>query len=223
VRGFLAILGRDLALEARRRESLLSMGVFAAATLVVFSLAFDPTVIQAKASGPGIVWVTILFAATIGLSRTFATESAGEVLAGLLLAPVDRTAIYLAKVVSTFVLVGIVEAAAFLGFVVLFDPKELEDPLVLFGITLLATAGFLGSGVLFAAMTRHARGGGGTLLQILLLPLSIPIFLGGVQTTERLLRGLPLGDAGKWIPALAAFAAVYLALGSVLFEKVVEE
>ena len=223
MRGFLAILRRDLALEARRRESLLSMGVFAAATLFVFRFAFDLHKVESVTVSPAVLWVTALFAATIGLSRSFAVESAGEVMAGLLLAPVDRTAIYLAKVLSTFAVVAVVEAAAFLGLFLLFDPPEVWDPLALLGIAWLATAGFLGAGILFAAMTRHARSGGGTLLQILLLPLSIPLFIGGVQTSERLIRGLPLGDAAKWVPMLAAFGAIYLALGSVLFERVVEE
>ena len=220
---FLAVLRRDLRLEARRRETVLSMGVFAATALLVFAFSFDLQRTPAATVGPAVLWVTALFAATVGLSRVLAAESENDAMTGLLLAPVDRSALYFAKVASAFFSTSLVEAASFLGFVVLFDPKELRAPFGLFGLMLLATLGFIAAGVVLAGVVRHARGAGGTLLQVLLLPLAIPVFLGAIQTTSRLLRGLPLGDSAKWVPALAAFDALYLALGALLFERALEE
>src|SRR3954468_16608826 len=103
-----ALVAKDLRLESRRRESLAGVLVFVLLVLVLFQFALDLEREQARQVAPGVLWITLLFAGLLALGRTFAAERDQGTLDGLLLAPVDRSAIYLAKVLATVVFMGLV-------------------------------------------------------------------------------------------------------------------
>src|ERR1043166_4509564 len=97
-----ALIWKDVLVEARTRETILAGAVFALLVLVIFNFAFDLRVEDVAAVAPGVLWVTVTFAGVISLGRSFARERDRRTLDGLLLAPIDRSALYLAKVVASF-------------------------------------------------------------------------------------------------------------------------
>src|SRR5438552_8830452 len=111
------LIWKDLLIEARGRETILAGAVFALLVLVIFNFAFDLRVENVAAVAPGVLWVTVTFARVAGLGRAFARERDRRTLDGLLLAPVDRSALYLAKVVVNLVSMLVVEAVALPAFI----------------------------------------------------------------------------------------------------------
>src|SRR5438309_6312029 len=116
-----ALIWKDLLVEARGRETVLAGAVFALLVLVIFNFAFDLRVENVAAVAPGVLWVTITFAGVLGLGRAFARERDRRTLDGILLAPIDRSALYLAKVVTSVLSMLVVEVVALPAFVCLFN------------------------------------------------------------------------------------------------------
>src|SRR5258707_13645260 len=114
-----ALIWKDLLVEARGRETVLAGAVFALLVLVIFNFAFDLRVENVAAVAPGVLWVTVTFAGVVSLGRAFAIERDRRTLDGILLAPVDRSALYLAKVVANLASMLVVEAVALPAFVAL--------------------------------------------------------------------------------------------------------
>lgn len=223
--GFLAqawaVAEKDLRLELRSRERLLTMITFAALVAVVFSFALDPT-IRARAILGAMLWVTVLFAGTLGLGRSFTLEREQEALTGVLLAPVDRGALYLGKFLANLVLLLAVEAVVFPVYALFFQASFRGSLAGLVAVVVLATVGFMALGTLFSAIAAHTRLGE-TLLPILLLPLMIPVVIFAATATQRLLVGRPLAEVGASLRMLLAFDLIYLAVCTALFRYVVEE
>lgn len=212
---------KDLLLEARSRERLLSMGTFAVLVAVAFSFAVDPTVRAASIAG-AMVWVTILFAGTLGLGRSFALEREAEALTGVLLAPVDRGALFLGKWLANLVIMLAVEALIFPVFALFFNLSFRGSLGALLAVVVLATAGFLALGTLFGAIAAHTRLGE-TLLPILMLPLLAPVIIMACAATQRLLAGRPVADVASQLKMLLAFDLVFLFVCTAIFDAVVEE
>ena len=223
--GFLAqvwaVARKDLLLEARSRERLLSMGTFAVLVAVVFSFAVDPS-IRARSIAGAMIWVTVLFAGTLGLGRAFALEREADALTGVLLAPVDRGALFLGKWLANFLMVLAVEALIFPVFALFFNLSFAGSLPMLIGVVVLATAGFIALGTLFGAVAAHTRMGE-TLLPILLIPLLTPVVIFACAATQRLLVGRPAGEVVSQVKMLAAFDLIFLFVCTVLFGAVVEE
>jgi heme exporter protein B len=223
--GFLAqvwaVARKDVLLEARSRERLLSMGTFAVLVAVVFSFAVDPS-IRARSIAGAMIWVTVLFAGTLGLGRAFALEREADALTGVLLAPVDRGALFLGKWLASFVMVLAVEALIFPVFALFFNLAFAGSLPMLVGVVVLATAGFIALGTLFGAVAAHTRMGE-TLLPILLIPLLTPVVIFACAATQRLLVGRPAGEVVSQVKMLAAFDLIFLFVCTVLFGAVVEE
>jgi heme exporter protein B len=216
-----AVAGKDLRLEFRSRERLLTMVTFAALVAVVFSFALDPTV-RARSLLGAMLWVTILFAGTLGLSRSFTLEREQEALTGVLLTPVSRGALFLGKWLANLVILLLVESVIFPVFALFFQASFAGSIVGLIGIVVLASAGFMALGTLFSAITAHTRLGE-TLLPILLLPLMIPVVIFAATATQRLLIGRPLAEVGASFRMLLAFDLIYLAVCTALFRYVVDE
>src|SRR5947208_13775013 len=149
------LICKDLLVEARGRETVLAGAVFALLVLVIFNFAFDLRVESAGAVAPGVLWVTVTFAGQLSLGRSFARERDRRTLDGLMLAPVDRSALYLAKVVASLVSMLAVEIIAVPAFIALFNVPVDMGPLVL--ALALGTLGLAGIGTLFAAIAAHTR------------------------------------------------------------------
>jgi heme exporter protein B len=217
----LAIAGKDLRLELRSRERLLSMLVFAVLVAVVFSFAIDPAVRAGTVAG-AMLWVMVLFTGMLGLGRSFALEREQDAMTGILLAPVDRGAVFLGKFLSNLVLLSAVELVAFPIFALFF---QLAMGRVAGGIALvvvLASIGFMALGTLFSAMAAGTRMGE-TLLPVLLLPLLVPVVIFAAGATQRLLAGRPMAEIVGNLKMLGAFDVVFLVVCTLAFGAVMEE
>lgn len=216
-----AIAGKDLRLELRSRERLITTGVFAVLIAVVFSFALDPTVQASRIAG-AMLWVTILFAGTLGLGRSFSMEREQDALLGLLLAPVDRGALYLGKLIANLVILLLVELVIFPVFALFFQLAFAGSLVGLAAVVLLATIGFMALGTLFAAVAANTRLGD-TLLPVLLLPLLIPVVIFAAGATQRLLIGRPISEITGSLKVLLAFDLIFLIVCTLVFGAVVEE
>jgi len=210
---------KDLLTELRTREVTGSVLVFALLVLLVFNFTFDLRVEQVLDVAPGVLWVTFIFAGTLVLNRAFTLEKDRGCLDGLLLLPVDRSALYLGKMLTNTLFMFLVEAITLPVYVVLFD---LPLPPLLLLVVFLGTVGFAAVGTLFAAMTVHTRARE-VLLPVLLFPIVVPVIVAAVKLSAGLLDGVPLGEMVHWLRLLVAFDVIFLAVAYMTFDYVVEE
>ncbi|MBV9131334.1 MAG: heme exporter protein CcmB [Chloroflexi bacterium] len=217
-----ALIWKEALVELRARETVLAGAVFALLVLVIFNFAFDLRVENVAEVAPGVLWVTVTFAGVLSLGRAFARERDRRTLDGLLLAPVDRSALYLAKVAASVASMLVVEVLAVPAFIGLFNVR-VELPLLVLGL-LLGTLGLAGVGTLFAAIAAHTRARE-VLLPLLLFPIQVPVILATVKTTGAAIQipGVEPPEIGQWLGLLVAFDAIFLSLSVLLFEYAIEE
>jgi heme exporter protein B len=218
----LALIRKDLQIEFRTKETLASLLLLGLLLLVILSFAFDPTSPWRVEAAPGALWVAVTFAGVLGLNRSFVAERENECLQGLLLCPVDRGTIYLAKVVANFLFMLAAQAAVVPIFIFFFNLTVSRS---LAGVLLSLTLGVFGLsalGTLFAAISVRTRARE-VMLPLLLLPLLVPVFIAGVTVTARVLAGKPLADVVHWLHLMVGFDAIVLVVGWMVFEYAVEE
>jgi heme exporter protein B len=216
--GVASLLWKDLLTEWRRRELVASLVVFSLLVLLVFDFAFDLRSAEVPAAAPGILWVTFIFSGVLSLNSAFSAEKDRGTLEGLLLAPVDRGAIYLAKLLSSFVFMLAVELVALLVFGALFNvPANLPS---LAAVVLAGTLGFATVGTLFAGVAANTRARE-IFLPVLLFPISVPVIIGSVKATALAFGGPD--DGYPWLGLILAFDAIFLAVSFALFEFVIED
>jgi heme exporter protein B len=214
----LALYWKDLVAELRTREIVNASLLFSLMVLVLFNFAFDLRVERAGEVAPGVLWVTFTFAGVLTLGRAFSREHDRGTLEGLLLAPIDRSTLYLAKVLASATFMVLVEAVSLPVFVALFN-VSLDWGLAIL-VMLLGTLGFAGIGTLLAAMAANTRARE-ALLPLLLFPLVVPVLIATVKATGRAL-GVESDDGHPWVGLLVAFDAIFLAVPWLVFEHVVE-
>lgn len=222
LRKIAAIVWKDVVAELRTREMFSTMFVLAVLILVMFNFAFDLRVSgeRVRQVAPGALWVAFAFAGVLGLNRTFALEQDRGCLEGLLLAPVDHTAIYFGKMISALLFMLVVEACALPVFTAFFG-INLFDPR-LAPVVLLGTVGFAGVGTLLSAMTAQTRARE-VLLPILLLPVAAPVLIAAVKATAGILDRLALSQIAVWLRLLVAFDLVFPAVAFMTFDYIVKE
>jgi heme exporter protein B len=221
LRKVFAIVAKDVATELRTREMLSSMFVFSLLVILIFNFAFDLRAENQKTLAPGVLWVAIAFAGMLGLSRSFIMEKDRGSMEGLLLTPVDRSAIYLGKMLGNVLFIAVVEVIILPIFIVFFNLSAGDLPLMA-GVMILGTIGFAGVGTLFSAMAIHTRARE-VLLPVLLFPVVIPVLLSAVKLTAAILDRLPFADVQNWFSLLVAFDLIFMALSFILFDYVLEE
>lgn len=221
MRAVLSILRKDVLLELRGREVLVTLTVFAFLVLTVFSFTTPPGSQALKEVGPGILWVTILFSGILGLGRVFDRERENNCFTGLLLAPCDRMYVYWGKCLSTLTFLIVFEVILWPLFCVLYGYSPFRGMGTAWAGFLLGDLGFVSLGVVLSAVTIHIRGRE-IILPLLLLPLCLPVLIGGVRVITLAMTGDGV-QALNWIGRMAAFDVIFLVLGSVLFPLVVEE
>ena len=204
-----ALARKDLLLELRARETLPAMLLFVLSTLVVFHFVLPAQ--SSELASKGLLWVAIVFTALLGLSRAFAAEREQGVIDGLVLAPSDRSAIWLGKAVSIAVFLALAELVAVPAFAIFFG--GVSGPLVA-GVA-LADIGIAAVGTLLAAMAAASRARE-LLLPLLFLPLAIPIVVGGVGASVA-------SDSGRYVGFLALYDAIFVLVCWGSFEYVVTE
>lgn len=218
----LALLRKDLRLELRTKDSLAALLLLGLLTLLILSFAFDPTSELRAEAAPGALWVAVVFAGVLALNRSFLSERENDCLHGLLLCPVDPATIYLAKVASHVVFMVTAQLVVFPIFVFFFNvPLSLAWLGVLLSLV-LGIVGFSALGILFSAIAVRTRARE-VMLPLLLVPLVVPLFLAGVKVTGALLAGKSLATVASWVNLMIGFDAIFLVVGWMVFEYVVDE
>jgi heme exporter protein B len=220
-RKVLAIIRKDIATEIRTKEMMSAMFVFSLLIIFIFNFAFDLRADNLQALAPGVLWVAITFAGMLGLNRSFILERDRGVLDGLLLAPVDRSAIYFGKMIGNVLFISVVEIFILPFFIVLFNQPVQIVPLLI-GVVILGTIGLAGVGTLFSAMAVHTRARE-ILLPIMLFPVIVPVMLAAVRLTAGILDQTPFEDVSHWLALMVAFDTIFIAASFILFEFAVEE
>ena len=215
------LLWKDLRLELRRRESLLTMFFFGALLLFVFQFSFDLPPDRVAAMAPGLLWLSFLFTGTLGLAQLFHSERENHCLDALLLSPLDRGALFLAKTSFNLVLMILVEIVVIPLFWLLFNLPGWNLLPHIFLVTLLGTIGFCVLGTIMSAITLRARARE-LLLPLILFPLMIPVILATIRCMESVLRTGAMGDADPWLRLLLGFDVIFLTVGVLIFDWVIE-
>lgn len=218
----ISIVRKDILSEFRSRDMFVSMFTFSLIIIFVFNLVLDLTLNIKNLISSAVLWITFLFSGSIGLSRSFALEKESEALKGLLLAPVDRSLIYMGKFLSNLIFLLVIELITIPVFVVMFNYDfDLKMFTILF-VIFLGTIGFSTVGTLFSAISLNTRLRE-VLLPILYFPIIIPVLLNAVRITTSLLSGGSLSENSSSLQVLIAFDIIFLALGVLLYEHVIEE
>ena len=204
-----ALTRKDLRVELRAQDTLPAMLLFVLSTLVVFHFALPEG--TGEDAAYGLLWVAIVFTALLGLARAWVPEQQHGVLDGLVLAPCDRSAIWVGKTVATLAFLLAAEVVALPAFALFFAPL---DAVALVGV-LLADIGICAVGSLMAAMAAAGRARE-LLLPLLLLPLSIPLIVGGVGSAIST-------EPERYLLLLALYDGIFAVLSWASFEYVVTE
>lgn len=216
-----AVAWKDLRAEWRTREMFSAMFVFSLLVIIIFNFALELRAENARVLLPGILWVAFTFSGMLGLNRSFIQEKDRGSLEGLLLCPVDRSAIYLGKMLANAALMALVEIFILPVAFVLFNLSFESLPGVAV-VTLLGTMGFAGVGTLFSAMAVNTRARE-VMLPLLLFPVAVPLIIAAVKVTAGIMDGLPGTELARWWQLLIGFDVIFLVLSFMLFDYVIEE
>lgn len=219
LRAAFAILRKDALTELRTRESITAMIVFAVMAIVMFNFALRLRIDTFRPLTPGVLWVTIVFAGTLGLGRSLSSEQINQCMDGLLLAPVDRAAIFIGKALTNLLFMGIVGLIVMPIMAILFDESLMQPGVWL--VLLLGVIGYAGAGTLIATLASSTRARE-VFLPILLFPLVLPLLTASVVATSGFLDQLALSEFASWIGVQVAFIVIFWTAGVLLFEYVME-
>lgn len=220
-RGVKAVFLKDVAAEWRTKEIVSAMFVFALLVAVIFNFAFELRSENVRAVAPGVLWVAVTFAGTLGLSRSFVIEKDRGCLDGLLMCPVDRGAVYLGKALSNMAFMFVIEVVVVPVALVLFNlPFDVVPRLAL--VLVLGTIGYSAVGTLFSAMAVNTRSRE-VMLPLLLFPILVPVIIAAVKLTAGIFDGLSFGEMARWLQLLVGFDVIFLVVSFLAFEYVVEE
>jgi heme exporter protein B len=215
------VLWKDLLTERRSKETFNALLFFAMLLLFLFQFALGDDRERLAAALPGLLWLGFILSGLVGLGRAFLSEREHDCWEGLVLAPGDKSAIYLGKVGGNLLLMLVVEAIILALFTVFFNVDVAGHLGALVAVVVLGTVGVAAVGTLFAAMTANVRARE-VLFPVLLLPILVPVLLGAVKATEAVLVGQPLGTVTRWLQLLGAADVVYLTVGILTFDAVLE-
>jgi heme exporter protein B len=215
-----AIVQKDLAAEFRSRELLSAMLVFSLLVILIFNFALELDIKTRQSVTAGVLWTTFAFAGTLGLNRSMAVEKDRGCMDGLLLAPVDRSAIYFGKAISNLAFMLIVEAIVLPVYSVLYNVNLFRFDLI--AVILLGSIGYTAVGTLLAAMSVQTRTRD-VLLPILLFPVVIPVLLSAVKASGGLLAGAEMSEIITPINILIVYDVIFIAVAFMVFDYVVEE
>lgn len=220
VRPVLIVVWKDILLEWRSRDLVVSVLVFGLLVAVMFNFALNVTPQRVTALAPGILWVTFAFAGTLAMNRAFVRDSEQGGLEGLLLTPASRDAIFLGKALSSFLFMLLVEVLLLPVFGVFLDFSVLSWRLVV--TVVLATLGFSLVGTLFSVIALQTRSRE-IMLPILFFPVALPVIIGAVEASAAAIGVQPGETLARWWPLLGAFDAIFLVVCPWIFGAVIEE
>ena len=220
LRAVSAIAWKDLAAELRSRELISAMLVFALLVIIIFNFALELDAKTRMSVTSGVLWVTFAFAGTLGLNRSMAVEKDRGCLDGLLLAPVDRSAIFFGKTISNLAFMLIIEAIILPIYSLLYNVNLFN--LGLIGVILLGSIGYTAIGTLLSSMAVQTRTRD-VMLPILLFPVVVPVLVAAVKASSGFLQGLEMSEIIPWINLLIVYDVIFVAVSFMVFDYVVEE
>ena len=215
------VLWKDLLAERRSKESLNGLLFFSLLLLLLFEFALGPDRERLRAAMPGLLWLGFILAGLLGLGRSFMIERDNDCWEGSRLSSGDKSAIYLGKLLGNCVTMTAVEVAlvGLFGFFYGVDLTPALAPLAV--VLVLGTIGLSAVGTLFAAMTAQIRARE-VLFPVLLLPAQVPLLLATVSLTQAALSGQPLREVAHWLELLAVADLVYVVVGLLTFEFILD-
>lgn len=215
-----AIVWKDILSEARTRDVITSVLIFALLVIIIFNFAFEMRSDMVDLVAPGILWVAFTFAGVLALNRSFVMEHDRGCIEGLMLCPVDRDVIYLGKMLASLIFMLLVEAVVLFIFSIFFDLPLLMPRLWL--ITGLSTVGFASVGTLFSAISVNTKARD-IMLPILFFPVVSPVIIAAVKATGLVLLGEPWSAMSSWLQIMVAFDVIFLIVSVLVFEFVIEQ
>lgn len=220
LRPVMVIVWKDIMLELRSRDLVVSILVFGLVVVVVFNFALNNAPGRAEELAPGILWTAFAFAAILAMNRAFVRDQEQGGLEGLLISPVSRDAIFLGKALTSLIFMLLVEAALLPVYAVMLDFSALSFNLLL--TIFLGTLGFAVVGTLFSAIAVQTRSRE-IMLPVLFFPVVLPVIIASVEATTRSVGGETFIGLGRWLPLIAVFDALFLVICPWIFAFVVEE
>lgn len=218
-----AILRKDLRIELRTGESVPAMVLFSVIVFVLFHFGLDRDTLAGDLAS-GVLWVTLLLATVLGVSRLFAAERENGAIDGLLLAPIDRTALFLAKAAALLLYLVALELVALPAFAFLLLSPGLTGafPELLLVIA-LADVGLAVVGALVAALAAETRTRE-LIVPLMLLPLLVPVIIAGASASEPLLSPAQQPeDLGRWLAMLSLYDVVFVLISLAVFDFLLED
>jgi len=215
-----AVIWKDLTAEWRTRENLSAMLVFALLVILIFNFALELDIQAQESLSAGVLWVTFIFAGTIGLNRSLAVEKDRGCLDGMLLAPVDRSVIYFGKAIGNLIFMLLVEIIVLPVYSFLYQVPVFHPGFLL--VVLLGSIGYVAVGTLLATMVIQVRTRD-ILLPILLFPLTLPVIIASVKASQGFLQMVPLHDISAWLNLLIVYDLIFTSVAFMVFDYVVEE
>jgi heme exporter protein B len=215
------VVWKDVLSERRSKETINSLVFFSLLLLFVFQFALGPERARVEAALPGLLWLGFILSGLLAFGRTFLVERENDCWEGLVLTPGDKSAVYLGKLAGNVLVMAVVEVVLLVLFAVFFGLDFTRVLVPLAAVLALGTVGLASVGTLFGAITAQMRARE-LLFPVLLLPAVVPVLLSSVSATQTVLAGEPLASASAWLKLLAAADLVYLVVGMLTFEFVLE-
>ena len=216
----MVIVWKDLLLELRSKDLVVSVVVFGLLVVVVFNFALNNTPGMSEELAPGILWAAFAFSAILAMNRAFVRDQEQGGLEGLLISPVSRDAIFLGKALTSLIFMLLVEAVLLPVYAVMLDFSALSWYLIL--TIFLGTLGFAVVGTLFSAMAVQTRSRE-IMLPVLFFPVLLPVIIAAVEASTRAVGGETFIGLGRWLPLIGVFDAIFLVICPWVFSFVVEE
>lgn len=216
------ILWKDIINELRTKEIVLSMAAFSVVLVVIFNFSLVINKDNVGHLVPSLLWISIIFVGTLGLSRTFALEKENSAITGILISPVDRSMLYFAKVISNLLYVLIIQFLLLSLFLFMFNINLTGNILILIFIMFLGAVGFSTLGTLFSTMAINTKLRE-LLLPVILFPVIIPVIINAVKATSIIFSGGGYIEIKPFMNILIAFDIIFLVTSALVYEFVVEE
>ena len=215
-----AVAKKDLLLEVRNREIVVSILVFSGLVFIIFNFAIELTRVNRDTVGPGVLWVAFIFAAILGLNRSFIIEKDNNALEGMMLSPIGRDTILVGKTLGNLLFMLAALVVLFPVFTALFNVNVLKPEIIV--IAALATVGLATTGTMFAALSVNTRARE-IMLPVLFLPIAVPILIAAVEGTAQITQGGSWSEAAEWLRILVAFDIVFVIAALLTFQFLLED
>lgn len=220
LRATAAVVWKDLAAELRSRELVTSMLVFGLLVILIFNFALELQPRLRETLTAGVLWVTFAFAGTLGLNRSMAIEKDRGCLDGLLLAPVDRSAIYFGKALGNLAFMFLIELIILPLYSLFYNVNLFNLGLLL--VIVLGSIGYVAVGTLLSTMAVQTRTRD-ILLPLLLFPLVIPVLIAAVKASSGFLQAVPFAEIQPLLNLLVVYNVIFIAAAFMFFDYIVEE